>query len=292
MSNEWIKIDDLVIKTNELPAYLDRYNILPTLLRKFIESKYTSPIKPSKEEQINYYKKFLNDNKINSNEELLKWLDDRGLDEKRMTMILYDSMKVERFKYEKFEDKVKPIFLNSKKYFDRVMYSLIRVKSRDEINELYLKLEEDGAIFSELASEYSQGVEKKFNGLLGPMELGKLNPELAERLRSSKKGQLWPPFQSQGWWVLLRYEKLIPAQLDNSMKTRIVNELYENWMKENILPLIKTIRKNNNTPISSSESDKEFLIDKRDKNESLFSYLKRVSNQYKENLLGKGENDN
>ena len=203
--------------------------------------------------------------------------------------MLYDSIKVEIFKYKKFEDKVQPIFLNSKKYFDRVMYSLIRVKSKDEINELYLKLEEDGAIFSELASDYSQGIEKKFNGILGPLELGKLNPDIAERLRSSKKGQLWPPFESQGWWVLLRHEKSIPAQLDESMKKRIVNELYESWMTDNILPLLKIIRNNNQVSKTNSQIDKDNLIVKREQGESLFSYLKKISNQYKDNLMGKGE---
>ena len=293
MSKDWIKLDDWIIKIDQVPAYLDRFNLLPSLLRKFIEAKYTSSIKPTKEEQQSYYQNFLNKNKITNSESLDDWLKKRGLDEVRMTRMLYDSLKVERLKYQKFEGKVDSIFLRSKESLDRAMYSIIRVKSKNEINELHLKLVEDDAIFSELASEYSQGPEKNVNGILGPHELGQLNIDLSERLRSSKKGQLWPPFESQGWWVLLRLEKFIPAQLDKKMKERIINELYENWMKDNIVPLLQSIRQNNQkSSITENNREVDNTTQLENKGQSLYSLVKKLIKNQKNDNQNNDKNQN
>ena len=60
-----------------------------------------------------------------------------------------------------------------------------------------MQLEEKEASFADLVSQYSIGSEKNFNGIIGPVELGRLEPALRERLKISKNGQLWPPFRIQ-----------------------------------------------------------------------------------------------
>ena len=71
------------------------------------------------------------------------------------------------------------------------MYSMIRTADRAKANELYLRITEEESTFADLASNYSEGIEQQFNGLIGPIELGRINPVIAERLRVSKEGQLW-----------------------------------------------------------------------------------------------------
>ena len=54
MSKPWIQYDQLNITLEVLPTLLDRYNLLPDLLRKIVETEATSNIQPSKEEQVLY----------------------------------------------------------------------------------------------------------------------------------------------------------------------------------------------------------------------------------------------
>ncbi|MFZ9464242.1 MAG: peptidylprolyl isomerase, partial [Vulcanococcus sp.] len=107
--------------------------------------------------------------------------------------------------------------------------------------ELHLRLEEEEATFADLASTYSQGAEQQLNGLIGPMELGRINPVLAERLRISTPGQLWPPFEAEGWWVILRHERHLPAQLDAAMTQRLIGEMYEQWMFEQVSAALQAL---------------------------------------------------
>ncbi len=79
-----------------------------------------------------------------------------------------------------------PLFFKQKDSLDRVMYSVLRVKTAEQAHELHTQIEEMESSFSDLVSEYSIGTEKNFNGIIGPVELGRLDPALAERLKISK----------------------------------------------------------------------------------------------------------
>lgn len=252
----WLKFKDLKISEKQIPILLDRFNLLPNLIRSIIENKSIEDINPSDKEQLNFQFNFLSNTGIKDKIGLENWLSNNGLDEKRLSIILYDQLKIQKFKEEKFSSSIESSFLNQKSSLDKVLYSLIRVKSKSEADELFLKLEEEEASFANLASNYSQGVEKDFNGVIGPMEIGKLNPDLAERLRISKEGQLWPPFETNDWWIILRHEKSIPAKLDTNMRNSLLSNLYEQWMQSQLIPILKDIREKNN------KLEKEYIEEK------------------------------
>ena len=255
---KWIDINNWTININDVPPLLDRYNLLPSFIRSLVESRFTSDIKPTKEEQLEYYNQFLKNQSLNTQEELDKWLKNKALDEKRISIILFDQLKVEKLKNKMFTGKIDQVFLKEKESLDRVTYSLIRLKTQNEAEELYLQLSDDDASFAELASRYSSGIEKNLNGLIGPIPLGDTNPAIAERLKISKPGQLWPPFSSSGWWLIIRLEKNLPAVLDDKMREKIKNMMYEEWINNQIFPLINQLRNTNN----KSEVTEELSLDK------------------------------
>ena len=52
MPTKWIKIENLNDDLEVIPGLLDRYKLLPTFIRRLLETKHTHGIRPSKEEQI------------------------------------------------------------------------------------------------------------------------------------------------------------------------------------------------------------------------------------------------
>ena len=249
MPTRWIKIDNLDVDLEVLPGLLDRYNLLPTFIRRLLETKHTHDIRPSKEDQIIFNNQFLSDNNIKGKDNLLTWLSQNGLDEKRLDLMLYERLQVEIFKQNSFDNNVESIFLKRKESLDRVMYSIMRVETREEAEELHLKLDEREASFAELASNYALGSEKEFNGMIGPVELRLLDANLSERLKISKTGQLWPPFEFKKFWIVLRLEKHLPASLDENMRKRLRNELYEEFINKQVLKLVEKIRKTDTSKI-------------------------------------------
>ena len=264
MREPWIKIDDLRVNLENIPGLLDRYNLLPDFLRRLLETQNTHKIIPSKEEQINYFNGFLRQNDIRGKDSLNQWLLENGLDDKRLDTMLYERLQVEKFKQQMFEDKIEAEFLKEKELLDKVMYSILRVESKDQANELYTQIEEMESSFSDLVSKYSIGTERNFNGIIGPVELGKLDPFLRERLKISKNGQLWPPFEFRKNWVIIRLEKHLPSKLDDNMKIRIRNGMYEQWISSKVLKLIDQIRFPENKELINQINNGEKNIIKND----------------------------
>ena len=244
MAENWINIEGDLLEIKDLPQHLKDLNLMPIFLRRYFERKFINDIKVDKEEQILFQQKFMKKEGIKNKDELANWLKFNSISEKEISKQLYIDLKLEKFKRSSFEDKVEDIFLKTKKNLDRVTYSLLRVKSKTKASELFIRLSEEESTFPELASKYSEGVEQVLHGLVGPMELGKVNPAIAERLLSSSPGQLWPPFELEGWWILIRFERLISSSLNEMMKDRIINELYEASIRDKIKKTLDQLNSN------------------------------------------------
>jgi len=60
------------------------------------------------------------------------------------------------------------------------------------------------------------------------------HPALAGLLSVSKPGQIWPPKRIGEWYVVVRLEKFFPAQLDDATKERLIDEMFQTWMREQL----------------------------------------------------------
>lgn len=240
-----LKFSDHEISSADILKLITEIDLLPLLIRRYLERKCCNDISPSESDQISFQKSFLLREKILNTEDLQNWLNANNISEPQLSRQMFYALKLKQFKDSKFSQKVETTFLDSKIKLDKAMYSLIRTSERAKANELHFRISEEEDTFADLASKFSEGIENQVNGLIGPIELGRVNPAIAERLRISNQGQLWEPFQQDGWWVLLRLEKLIPAKLDDLMKERIINELHNSWIQSKVKTELDLIIHNN-----------------------------------------------
>ena len=64
--------------------------------------------------------------------------------------------------------------------------------------------------------------------------LSQPHPMLAKLLQVSSPGQLWPPKQLEGWWIVVRLEELHCTELNNSLKQRLLLELGEKHLEQQL----------------------------------------------------------
>ena len=247
-----MKISGFDISSDQLPSLLEELDLLALFVRRLIERSNSASIRPSDQEQYNNLQLFLKNEHITSQEDLIDWLNKNQIDEKSLSLKLYRFLQVEKFKEEKFGSQVKNVFLENKDNLDKVMYSIFRTKERAKAVEIHLRIEEQESTFADLASEYSEGIESQLNGLIGPIEMGKINVKIAERLKISQRGHLWEPFQVDNWWVLLRLEKYLPSQLDIPTQKRIINDLYNKWIENEIDSALKDFKSSPELGIETS----------------------------------------
>lgn len=150
------------------------------------------------------------------------WLSRNGLSEDDFNVMACRSWQWLMWCRDRWSDDLQTIFLQRKAEFDQVTYSFLRLLDGELAQELYLKIKEGEASFDEMATQFSDGPEKRKDGRLGPVPLSELHPALAKLLQVSQPGRLWPPKKLDGWWVLVRLEKLQPATLTPALQERLL----------------------------------------------------------------------
>lgn len=190
------------------------------------------------EEEKALIRKYMESQEVSSDEELVSWLQQKRLDFDDLRYFATKSERVQRWQQRQYGQEAEIRFLERKLELDRVVYSLIRVSSQELAEEFYHRLKAGEADFPELALNYSEGQEKNTRGLIGPVPLAAGHPELANKLRISRPGQLWPPFLVVDVWLVLRFERLLPAKLDNEMRRRMIEELFQVWFRDRVQLLI------------------------------------------------------
>jgi hypothetical protein len=162
------------------------------------------------------------------------WLQRQRLLPADLPVIAGREARLQHFREERFGPEVEVQFLRRKPELDQAVYSLLRVRDRQLAEELHQRLRDDGADFGELAARYAEGRERHSRGLFGPLPLTAARPEISGRLRVGQPGQLWPPFAAKGYWVLLRLEQQLPARLNEPTRARMMEELFEAWLKQRL----------------------------------------------------------
>ncbi|WP_115125152.1 hypothetical protein [Synechococcus sp. GEYO] len=94
-------------------------------------------------------------------------------------------------------------FLKFKDRLDRVLYSVIRVPSEALAYHLFYALDHGEITFSDAAERFSDGVESRSAGIVGPVDLCTPHPEIASRLKRGRPGELFEPFKADEWFLVV-----------------------------------------------------------------------------------------
>jgi hypothetical protein len=88
-----------------------------------------------------------------------------------------------------------------------------------------MQLKEGEISFESLLQQLPPQPELGPRGQQGPVALAELPEGLAQLLRVSQPGQLWPPKPIQNGWILVRLDQSRPAVLDQRLRRRLLLEL-------------------------------------------------------------------
>jgi hypothetical protein len=141
--------------------------------------------------------------------------------------------RVVKWKEQEFGPLVQGYFDQHRAQMDRLVYSLLRVQDVGIARELWLRIQEGEETFASLSQTYGGGAEKFTGGVVGPVTVASMHPELAGRLRSARESELLHPFSVGDLHLVARLEKRIPAVLDSQLRSAILDELATKSMQAN-----------------------------------------------------------
>ena len=228
-----IQVANRIITAEEIIPLLSDYQMLTKLRREFLIDQAIESISFTDNEQTQIIEQFYQQNGLALDSARDSWLKKHFLTSEQIKTLAIRQSKIEKFKQKTWGDKLGAYFMRRKKQLDRVVFSLLRTAKLELAQELYFRLQAKEQSFVELAQKYSQGSEALVGGFVGPIELGKLPPVLVEVLSRCQPGQIYPISDGE-WQMIVRLEKMIPAQLDQLMRRKLLNELFELWLAKQL----------------------------------------------------------
>jgi parvulin-like peptidyl-prolyl isomerase len=231
---EFVQIGDLQIPQTDLFPLLVRYQLLPDLVRELAIDRAIVEVECNDEDRVTAIDRFCDRYQLTSIDRVQEWLKLQGLQLAQLEEIAIRHFKIEKFKQQTWSSKIESYFLKRKGQLDRAVYSLIRTSDIGIAQEIYFRSIEGEQTFAEIARQYSQGAESQTGGLIGPVELSTPHPVIAQLITTQPLGQICRPVQLDKWYVIIRPEQIITAQLDEPMRQRLIDELFQIWVQEQV----------------------------------------------------------
>ena len=138
--------------------------------------------------------------------------------------------RLRRFREAAFSLHVEEHFSRTKRDRDRIIYSMLRSRSRSRLEELSLAIREGEIDFAAAAIRFSEGPESAQGGRIGPISPDAGHPDLRNRLAKANEGDLIGPFAIGDMHVLLRLDTRITTRLDEALQSQLLQELYDAWL--------------------------------------------------------------
>ena len=227
-----IKIGDRFLCPEEIVHLLNRYHLLPQLIKEVIIDEAIINLDCSPEEQKLACEEFYHQQMLTTPAQQADWLEKHQITSEQLAKQLARQVKVNKFKQITWGSQLKAHFTERQGQLHRLVYSLLRTNDLATAQDLYFRLITQEESFADLARENSLGPEAKNDGLVGPVELGSLHPTLAENLAQSEPGQLLPPLELGQWFIIVRLEEWLPVELDQALAKKLLDDLFNQWLNK------------------------------------------------------------
>lgn len=175
-------------------------------------------------------------------DETHQWLRKHSLSLDEFEAIAYQTVMGTKMGQQLFADKVEPFFAEHQLDYTEVNLYEVVLDDEDLAMELFYALKEGEMTFFDIAQHYSQDPEsRRVGGFRGGLRRADLKPEVSAAVFAASPPQLLQPITSAKGIHLIQVESLIQPELTAVLRTRILSDLFSEWLKQQI-PEVESIK--------------------------------------------------
>ena len=226
------------IKFNPNNKELAKLGIFDIYVKKKLKDYYS---KNSKKINTKQQLKIINDwkkkNSINSASELYDWLNLYEINHQEWIYLINSDYLWASWCMEKYKHQLSDYYQSIKNDLDMFFYSVIKVENKDLADELYIRVKEEESSFEEIAYEFSVGNEKYIKGRIGPVMIKNVEKSISSLLKIGHINQLWQPKKINGFWYILRLDKVLHSKFNTNLKLKLALELGDKFLNDKFLEI-------------------------------------------------------
>ena len=174
-------------------------------------------------------------NQLDSIEATQSWLVEHYLSLDELGELISETIFTNELAQHLFSTKVEPYFADYQlDYMQVCMYEIV-LDDEDMAMELSYAMDEGEIGFFEAAYQYIQDPELgRRGGYRGVIYRKDLRPEISAAVFSAKPPQILRPIITSSGVHLIRVEEIAKPELNNAMRQKIMRELFDNWLAQQV----------------------------------------------------------
>lgn len=194
-------------------------------------------------------------NNLQRADETLTWLEKHCLSLDEFEEIAHISVLSSKLAQHLFTDRVEPWFIKHQLDYEQVVMYEVILDDEDLAMELFYAIAEGETSFYEVAHQYIQDRElRRSGGYRGILNRKNLKPEISAAVFAATPPQVLKPIVTSKGAHLILVEELIERQLDETLRYKILSDLFAEWLKQQLEQLEVKIDLNSNGISSNPES--------------------------------------
>ncbi|BDA70145.1 PpiC-type peptidyl-prolyl cis-trans isomerase [Calothrix sp. PCC 7716] len=174
-------------------------------------------------------------NNLSSADMTWLWLEKHHLSLDEFEQLVYHNVLTSKLTEHLFANQVEQFFVEHQfDYAQVVMYEIV-LDDKDLAMELFYAVSEEDISFPEIAHQYIQDTEqRRYGGYQGIQSRKDLKPEVSAAVFGATPPQIIKPVITSEGVHLIFVEEIITPQLDETLYSQILFELFDNWLKQRI----------------------------------------------------------
>ena len=226
-----VKLGDILPSLRSFDSVLGSlksYRLWPVVLREALLDKAVSGVQCSSEEVTESWNLWCKRNEVDPSAPVFE-----GLSQAEMIAAATREKKIEKFKEMAFSKLLPEYFRSRKGELDRVQLELIQFQHAAIAEEALFRCREGEQSLEAAAHElaHRDGGEPPVKKV-GPVGLGRLSNGLASLVTGSRPGDLLGPKKIGIFHVVVRVLELREASLDGRIRQRLLDELLNQWVEQ------------------------------------------------------------
>jgi parvulin-like peptidyl-prolyl isomerase len=176
-------------------------------------------------------------------EETWTWLQKHGLSlDNFEAMALHDLLSAKLAQH-LFGQTVEPFFAQHQLDYVQVVLSEVVLDNHDLALELFYAIQEQEMSFATVAQQYSSEPDRRRQGgYRGILRRADLRPEISAAVFAAQPPALLKPIVINKKSYLMYVEEIIQPVLDDHLRSQILGELFEDWLKRQVREAIETVK--------------------------------------------------
>ena len=172
-------------------------------------------------------------NQLQSVEDTWLWLKQHHISLDEFEELISASVLSSKLAQHLFSDRIEPYFLEYQADYARVAIHEIVLDDLDLAMELSYAIDEREISFFEAAYQYNSDTElRRRGGYRGVLCRKDLNPKISAAVFAAKPSQILKPIVTAEGVHLIRVEEIILPQLDEMLYQKILGDLFNNWLQQ------------------------------------------------------------